>query len=149
MEILGLIQRTELFQGLSTNELAEIAAICERESFSEGEYFAREKDPADRLAIVKEGMMEIVVSPGGDLPEKTVVHLGRGQIVGEMTLVDGGTRSATVRVMRTPTEVVTLQHKPFHDLCEANPNIGYVVMKNIASDLSFKLRHRSLEFRGE
>ncbi len=73
-----------------------------------------------------------------------MVHLGPGQIVGEMSLVDRGPRSATVRALTDGTLLYALGRQAFLDLCQANHHLGYVVMRNMAADLSFKLRHRML-----
>jgi CRP-like cAMP-binding protein len=61
-----------------------------------------------------------------------------------MSLVDQGPRSASVRAIQEPTVVQVIRHDDFLDLCQRNTHIGYVVMFNMAADLSFKLRHRNL-----
>ncbi len=95
-------------------------------------------------------MVEVVV-PHGSVPDipgppeaTSVVRLGEGQIFGEMGLVDGGSRSATVRALMDGTTVFVLPQDAFYSLCDQNHTIGYTVMRNIACDLSFKLRHRNL-----
>jgi len=40
-----------------------------------------------------------------------------------------------------------IPHKDFWDLCTNDCQIGFIVMRNIAVDLSFKLRHRNLQMR--
>ena len=65
----------------------------------------------------------------------------------EMALVDQGPRSATVRAISDSTIVLTIDRQAFMDLCEANHHLGYIVMRNMAADLSFKLRHRNLTGR--
>jgi CRP-like cAMP-binding protein len=71
--------------------------------------------------------------------------LGKGQIIGEMTLVDEGRRSATVIAAEEPTTVYSIPNSAFTTLCQSNTDIGYVIMRNIAQDMSFKLRHRGSE----
>jgi CRP-like cAMP-binding protein len=69
--------------------------------------------------------------------------LGQGQTFGEMGLVDRGARSATVRA-GTDTEVYAINCHDFLNLCHENTHLGFLVMRNIAADLSFKLRYRNL-----
>jgi CRP-like cAMP-binding protein len=76
-----------------------------------------------------------------------VVNLGRGQIFGEMSLVDRGPRSASVRAAQDHTIVHSVEGDNFSTLCGRNLHVGYVVMRNMAADLSFKLRHRHLTGR--
>jgi CRP-like cAMP-binding protein len=64
-----------------------------------------------------------------------------------MSLVDRGPRSATVRALTDGALLQALRREAFLDLCEANPHLGYRVMRNMAADLSFKLRHRMLTGR--
>jgi CRP-like cAMP-binding protein len=61
-----------------------------------------------------------------------------------MALVDQGPRSATVRSISDNTVVLAIDRQGFVDLCERDNHLGYVVMRNMAADLSFKLRHRNL-----
>jgi CRP-like cAMP-binding protein len=77
-----------------------------------------------------------------------MVYLGRGQVVGEMTLVDAGKRSASVMAAEENTQVVSIPNDAFTKLCEANTTIGYLIMRNIAQDLSFKLRHQDMKIHG-
>ena len=86
------------------------------------------------------GTSESLAAPG----PQAIVSLGQGQVFGEMALVDRGTRSATVRSVDDGTIINSISQDDFTSLCEKNTAIGYVVMRNIAADLSFKLRHRNL-----
>ena len=64
-----------------------------------------------------------------------------------MALVDHGPRSATVRALTDNTVVQIVNREDFVRLCDGNHHMGYVVMRNMAADLSFKLRHRNLANR--
>ena len=90
----------------------------------------------------------MVVGGASGSQRRVVVNLGEGQIVGEMALIDLGPRSATVRAVTEPTTVQVIRREDFDRLCQENNHIGYIVMRNLAADLSFKLRHRNLSERG-
>jgi CRP/FNR family transcriptional regulator, cyclic AMP receptor protein len=68
-------------------------------------------------------------------------------VLGEMALLDQGPRSASLRANSEPTVLQVLQRNQFEKLCQENTRIGYIVMRNLAADLSFKLRHRNLNER--
>ena len=70
------------------------------------------------------------------------------RVVPGLTLVDQGPRSATVRAISNPTIVQVITQAEFEALCEKNSRIGYIVIRNIAADLSFRLRQRHLSDRG-
>jgi CRP-like cAMP-binding protein len=143
MELWTVIRRIELFEGLTKEELNEITTICHERRFSRGERLAIEGDIGDNLFIIMEGLVEVLVKKRND-SSHVVVNLGEGQLIGEMSLVDKGPRSATVRSIHHLTIAQEIKHQDFHALCERNSRIGYIVMKNLAADLSFKLRHRHL-----
>lgn len=143
MDMKQLLGRTELFRGLSDRDLDRIKSVCKEKSLTKGDIFAAEGEPGHQMCIIKDGSMEIVVSRGDDNSIKTITHLGIGQLIGEMSLVDRGKRSATVKALQTPTTILVIDHQDLLDLCEMNTQIGYRVMKNMAADLSFKLRHSS------
>jgi CRP-like cAMP-binding protein len=143
MELKKLLRGVELFDGLSDAELDEIGALCQEKRFKKGEYLAIEGEKEDDLFIVTEGTVEVLVGEEQD-SSKVLINLGMGQLIGEMSLVDKGPRSASVRAIQIPTVVQVIRHGDFHELCKRNTHIGYVVMFNMAADLSFKLRHRNL-----
>jgi CRP-like cAMP-binding protein len=143
-----VLREAELFDGLSPTEVQAIAGVCQEKRYRAGETITRQGDEGDHLFVVCEGFVEVSLSgpePGAD--SRAVVHLGRGQIFGEMALVDQGPRSATVRSTADSTVVQAIARRDFMDLCERNHHLGYVVMRNMAADLSFKLRHRNLTGR--
>jgi CRP/FNR family transcriptional regulator, cyclic AMP receptor protein len=87
--------------------------------------------------------VEIDASPESTA-RRALVYLGEGQIFGEMALLDGGPRSATVSSAQDGTIVYKLSREAFLSLCQQDTALGYAMMRNIALDLSFKLRHYNL-----
>ena len=141
MSVVDLLKRSALFTGLSDDELASVAKICTRQEHPAGGVIIKQGDTGDEMYIIEQGQVEIVVM--GTRPETPVVVLGNGQVFGEMSLLDFGFRSATARAA-VPTMVQVIREDAFSSLCEQDHHIGFVVMRNLAADLSFKLRHRNL-----
>lgn len=144
MDLIEILKGVELFEGLSDQELEKIKKICYRRQFDENEVIAAQNSPGDELFIIEDGFVEVTVQGRGGRAGKVVVNLGNGQTVGEMSLIDQGMRSATVRAINSPTVVQIIHQEDFEDLCSSDTRIGYIVMRNIASDLSFRLRQRNL-----
>ncbi len=131
-----------------SDELEILAAVCEERRYPLNEIITQQGEVGEELFIVYEGFVEVVRA--GSTPEnspRTIVHLGEGQIFGEMALVDRGPRSATVKAASDQTKILAIKRGDFDRICEKNHHIGYVVMRNIAADLSFKLRHHHLTGR--
>jgi len=144
MEIKQIMKGVELFDGLSDEELDKVISLCQERRYKDNDVIAIQNSPGKDLFIIQEGFVEVAVAGRAGGTSKVIVNLGVGQTVGEMSLVDQGPRSATVRAINTPTVVQVITHEAFEKLCETNTQIGYVVMRNMAADLSFRLRQRHL-----
>jgi CRP/FNR family cyclic AMP-dependent transcriptional regulator len=155
MSITELLQRSELFSGLEPGQIEQIAALGHEAVYNAGDVIIHEGAPPDEMYVIRSGMVEVLVA-GGVIPDvpgppqlTRLVRLGQGQSFGEMSLVDHGVRSATVRCVEDGTVLYVIPRQALLALCDGDHHIGYVVMRNIAFDLSFKLRHRNLKVRVE
>ena len=145
-EIKDFLKRIEMFIGLSDEMLDKVAEFCRPKTFSANSTIIERNSPADNFYLIREGTVEIITAPDGEnrqASDPVVVTLGTGQSFGEMSLVDSGTRSATVKAT-TDTTLYEVDSERFRELCEMDTDLGYQVMRNIAVDLSFKLRYRNL-----
>ncbi|MEN8098657.1 MAG: cyclic nucleotide-binding domain-containing protein [Chloroflexota bacterium] len=140
MTLKRLLQGVALFSDLDEDRLQKIVDISQIRDCSGGEIIVAKGAVGEELFLVLDGEVSIRTS---DDPSTAFVFLGRGQIIGEMALVDSGYRSATVQAV-SPTELVVFQKDDIYRLCEEDPQLGYYIMRNLAADLSFKLRHRHL-----
>ncbi len=143
MELLDLIRNVEIFRGLTDAELQEIVNICQSQQLKGGENLVEEGDIGEEFYLITGGSVEVILGANQPSP-KTVLHMGAGQLIGEMALIDHGRRSATVRAIEDPTTVQMIRNNDFLELCNRNARVGFVVMRNMAADLSFKLRHLNL-----
>ncbi len=145
MALIDLLRTVHLFSGLSHEQLDRLLAISEEEIYQDGDIIFEQGAKGDKLYIISEGQVEIRIRKQPDGPERSQVFLGRGQVFGEMALLDEGARSATVRCSRDRTVLRTIEDGAFAQLCGTDTAIGYIIMHNMAMDLSFKLRHRNLD----
>ncbi len=151
MSVTDLLRRSELFYALTPEQIEQIIDLGQEKVYNARDIIIEEGDPSDEIYIVCQGMVEVEVSQGvvpdvpGRLQVNPIVRLGRGQVFGEMGLIDRGARSATVRCAEDGTTLFVVPRQALVGLCEGNHDIGYIVMRNIAADLSFKLRHRNLQ----
>ena len=148
------LRRVEILSGLTDEQLARVASICQVVTFESRANVVREGDPSDDLYVIHRGSVEIALSKNRVTAEslaasgpKAIVSLGQGQVFGEMALIDRGPRSATVRCTTDGAQLYKIGRDAFARLCEQDTDIGYKVMRNIAADLSFKLRHSNLSWK--
>ncbi|MDX2381318.1 MAG: cyclic nucleotide-binding domain-containing protein [Acidimicrobiia bacterium] len=110
----ALLAAVPLFATLTKRQLAEVAAAADELVVEPETIVIRQGDPGDACFIVASG--SLLVRRG----TRPVATIGAGDVVGEMSLLDGGERTATVTasercvllVLDRPTFAATLQHSP-------------------------------------
>ncbi|MBN1122613.1 MAG: cyclic nucleotide-binding domain-containing protein [Anaerolineae bacterium] len=101
------IQVGEALPNLRTIEFRNLLLAAKAVTFSPGEVVFRQDDPADAFYIVVQGTAEVLMhQPGGQDAE--VRKLEAGEFFGEAGLMEGGTRSATIRA-GGDAELVTMR----------------------------------------
>lgn len=143
-KLLDILKSVELFRDLNEKQLSQISDISKQEVYTKGETICKQGEPGDAMYVISSGQVEINVRDN-DGHSYSALYLGAGQLVGEMALVDEGARSASVIGIEDETVVYSIPNDKFTALCVADTAIGYIMMRNIAQDLSFKLRHRDFD----
>lgn len=144
------LRKVELFNGLSDDELLQVATTCKGRRQTAGSIVFKEGDDGDDMMVILEGCVRISLTtrlPDGTTSPSTINMLYAGQSFGEMVLLGGATRSATV-TCADPCTLLIIKERDFATLCEQFPRIGYRVMRNLASELAYKLRSSNLLLRG-
>jgi CRP-like cAMP-binding protein len=148
-----LLRQVDIFYDLADEKLSKLASICREEIYGKGEIVFEENTVGDTLYIIQEGEVRILVDPrtigveeAESLAPVNVATLMRGQIFGEVALVDPGLRSASAECM-TQTRLLTIEREAFDELCEQDSELGYRVMRNIAADLCLKIRQTDMMVR--
>ena len=149
---LTALRDADVFYNLSTEQLSRIAEICTEQSLAKGTLLFCENHPGDEMYLIARGSIDILVDPAmlgleTDVSPTKVATLRKGQIFGEMALVDGGLRSATAQVAQEDTLLLAIRRQALFDLCESDYPLGYQIMRNIAVDLAFKMRSTDLMVR--
>ena len=142
MSIANLLKRVQLFANLSDVELEQVAAICKKEKVAAGDFILKQNTTGTEMYIVAAGSAEVFIQ--GLDSARSLVVLGEGQVIGEMALIDQGYRSASVRATKDGARLYVIKSEDFYQLCQDNNYIGFIVMRNLAIDIAFKLRHRNL-----
>lgn len=142
MSIANLLKRVQLFANLEPDELEQLAAICQDKTVGSGELIITQNTTGKEMYIVAQGSAEVYIQ--GLTDARSLVVLGKGQVIGEMALIDQGYRSASVRATREGASLYVIESEAFYKLCNENNHIGFIVMRNLAIDIAFKLRHRNL-----
>ncbi|HEY6878519.1 MAG TPA: mechanosensitive ion channel family protein [Polyangiales bacterium] len=128
-ERLAALKQVELFSALSEGELDEVASNLQRAPYAPGEVVTREGADAKHLYIVREGRLSVRV--GGHEEEREVAQLSAGSIFGEMALLTGERRNATL-VALSDVECFRLDAAPFRALLAKHPDLAERVAQVLA-----------------
>lgn len=139
---INLLKRVQLFANLTSEELASVADICTAVPIASQEVIIHQNTTGTEMYIIAAGSVEVFIQ--GVDNARSLVVLGRGQVIGEMALIDQGYRSASVKATREGATLYLIERSQFYALCDQNNHIGFIVMRNLAIDIAFKLRHRNL-----
>jgi CRP-like cAMP-binding protein len=125
---LDLLAAVPLFSSCSKGQLREVAQLGTRLDVATGKELTKEGASGREFFIVVEGEAECVVRGA------TAALLGPGDFFGEMALIDGGPRTATVRAA-SPLRVLLFDSREFSSLLLASPSIALKLLRTLAGRL--------------
>jgi len=114
-----VLRRTPLLRNLPRQEVEQLAAMMQPRAYRRGEVVFHQGDPGLSLHLVCHGHLKIVRSSEAGT-EAVLAIVGPGDLFGEMALLDGGPRSATV-VALEPVETAMLQRTDLLGLLRRSP----------------------------
>jgi CRP/FNR family cyclic AMP-dependent transcriptional regulator len=127
------IKNIPLFKHLKDPQLKEIAARCKSAHFKKGEVIFYKTDLSTDLYIVNSGKLKAVLADEeGD--EMVIAQFAKGDFFGELSLLDGKGRSATI-VAEKDTELSILQKDVFLDVLYKYPRMSVELMATLVERL--------------
>ncbi|HET7081213.1 MAG TPA: cyclic nucleotide-binding and patatin-like phospholipase domain-containing protein [Chloroflexia bacterium] len=136
------LARNELFQGLSTDELERLSQRLRFRRAKKGAVLCKEGDPSDSMYIIEAGQIRVYKeTPDGRILLATA---GPGSHVGEMALLTGDARSATL-VVSIDAELWELTKGDFDEVLREYPGIPLTFSRVLAKRLSQADRRIVLE----
>jgi CRP/FNR family transcriptional regulator, cyclic AMP receptor protein len=129
----GVLQRLPLFAGLSAETASLLEGGAQKRSFRRGEVIFHKGDPGSAMYVIAEGQVKIILpSDGGE--EALLGVLDPGDFFGELSLIDGHPRSATI-VATEPTDTIVLHRDEFLRVIHASPNVAVDMLRVLARRL--------------
>lgn len=131
-----LLARNFLFRALSPAQLSALAAAVTVRSVEAGEAVFTQDQPGDAMYLIRRGSVD--VERHGQL----LATLDQGHHFGEMALVDGYPRSATVKAVE-PSDLLVIHRNALIDALRADTAMAAAIYRNFTYYLSKRLRETS------
>lgn len=133
--------RVPIFSELSKETLDKIEKVGQRKKFNKGEIILLEDDAGTALFIIINGKVKVSRS-SNDGKEVILTILNADDFFGEMAILDGQKRSATVSAIE-PSELFVIQRDDFINLLYAHPEISIALLQ----ELTRRLRNADMKIK--
>ena len=128
LEKVLILADASLFTGLSGEELYPVAELAETIDLAAGDTVVRQGDPGDALFVVARGALHVLRDGA------RVRDLGPGAVFGEMALLDGAPRAATVAAAGA-AQVLRIPRAEFEALLDESPELARGVIRTLLGHL--------------
>jgi CRP/FNR family transcriptional regulator, cyclic AMP receptor protein len=125
---LAVLQRVPLFAGLATKELEAIGAIAEERDVAAGTALTHEGRHEGYFFVIVSGSVRI--ERGGQV----INTLHDGDFLGEISLLDGGPRTASA-VAESPCQLLVMTYARFNQLLDTAPDVRNAVLEEVGRRL--------------
>ena len=129
--IAALLRGVEFLEALTSEQFDHLASEARIVPYSVGGAVVRQGDEGDSLFLVAEGRVDVSVHAPGGGAERRLATLGAGDYFGEMSLLTGAPRSATIRAVEE-TRLVILRKEALRPLLVADPTVLDRLSKTLA-----------------
>jgi small-conductance mechanosensitive channel/CRP-like cAMP-binding protein len=121
LQIEEVLENVPLFEALPAEDRQKIAGHANIQDFGDGELIVRQNEPGDSLYIVLDGTCEVLLEKEGQ-KQKKMATINKGDFFGEMSLLTGEVRTATVKALEHAT-VIRVDKVLFSTILASDPGI--------------------------
>ena len=144
-DILPLLSAVDLFHGLDEAELQGVSALMRRQAHKAGQVVMQQGDPSDSLHLVESGSFEIFIWDELLRIERPLQTLRRGDVFGEMGVLTGEARSASIRC-RDAGSTVSVGAAEFLAFLRGHSSAALSLARTLAHRIKAGNRARSIPF---
>ena len=136
--LITFLLETPMFEDLDPSEIMELIHIVEEEPYQSGDFIFSEGDAGDAWFVLYGGAVEVLKR--GETGEKKITELGPKSCFGEISILDGLPRSATIRATENSV-VFRVPRDAFAGLVENDHLVAYKLLKHMAILLAARQRN--------
>src|SRR5919109_4136096 len=122
------LRRVPLFRDLPKRHLRSIARVTAVSSVRQGDVMVKEDTPGTVFFVIQEGRAKVVRRG------RTIARLSRGEFFGEISLLDGGPRTASV-VAEEPVTAIRIFKRSFDRVISEEPTVAAKILAVVAKRL--------------
>ncbi len=136
----GLVAGNETFAHATSAHIEELDShITEYRTLNAGDYLLHEDDEPENIYLVVYGKFDVLKNNNDALKRFSVAQLGRGECIGDVALLDGGKRSATIQALE-PSEVAVIPIKALQKTDVSKGPLEYLMKLNLTRNFAERLR---------
>ena len=139
--LVQVLRKIPIFRGLSPTQVRTILSLCSHRTCKPEEKLCQSNSPSDEMYILLAGELVVVTAEG--VKVATILPV---TTVGEMGVITGEPRSATVEVSK-PSNVFTLRKATFDSTLKEDREMRASVYRNIIDVMSLKLNNDNIRLR--
>jgi len=133
-----IVQRVPIFRGFTSEQTDRVLEVCERRSVEKGTCLFREGDTSTEMYVLLEGHLRVVTTTGAE-----IASIGEMGLVGEMGVLTGQPRSATV-LAGSDSTLLCIRREALERLVDQDRDIGYRIYQNVTHLLCDRLRDNNI-----
>jgi len=130
LEKMMFLHQVPLFADLSPDDLCELSNLAQELTIHAPDVLVQEGDVADDLYVITTGKSEATVFRNGK--EHVIGTAESGTVIGEMAVIDGRSRSATVRALTPDVHLLRIRGEAFRHVLAKRPDLSAQVMRIIS-----------------
>ena len=127
-ELIELLSKCDLLRHLPPEGVEGILPFVRKRHIDTGEILFRAGEPGDALYIVAKGQVEVLAPAQDPAEARSIARLGEGAAFGEMALISGHARTATVRAVEG-TDLIQIAKDDFHKLIANDRQLATAVRR--------------------
>jgi small-conductance mechanosensitive channel/CRP-like cAMP-binding protein len=125
------LRRVDVLSVVSPAERRRLAETAATRLYAPGETVVHQGDESVELFIIERGQVAVIIESEGGGPSSEVTRLSKGQFFGEMALITGERRRASVRAV-TECELIVIGHAAFQEILSGSPHLAEELSRVLA-----------------
>ena len=132
-DVAAVLRNTALLGSMPTPDLERVLAVSRLRTFRRGQVVFTQGDPGDTLIVVVSGRVKVIVrsADGGEL---TLTIISAGGVFGELSIADGGPRSADAETLEE-SQLLLIPRETIQEICARVPPAAKALANSVAGML--------------